>query len=113
MVASQLSFTSRRVLLAGLAASSALALPACSSLGTLSLVDAIRRLLTRSSRNALARLVAPGGFYDNELARLDLPEVFGSRGGVLQNILTRRYSRGACSAALTGLPNRARAAPRR
>ncbi len=88
MVASELSFTSRRAVLAGLAASSALALPACSTLESLSLVDAIRRLLTRSTRNALARLGAPGGFYDNELARLDLPEVFGGRGNVLQNILT-------------------------
>lgn len=88
MPARQLSFTSRRTVLAGLAASSMLALPGCATLGSLSLVDAIRRLLARSTRLALARLVAPGGFYDNELARLDLPEVFGSRGNVLQSILT-------------------------
>ena len=94
MVAMQQSFTSRRVLLAGLAASSALALPGCATLGALSLVDAIRRLLTRSTRNALARLVAPGGFYDNELARLDLPDVFGSRGNVLQSILTSAVFKG-------------------
>ena len=88
MPARQLSFTSRRTVLAGLAASSMLALPGCATLGSLSLVDAIRRLLERSTRAALARLAAPGGFYDNELARLDLPEVFGSRGNVLQSILT-------------------------
>ena len=88
MVTSQSSCTSRRTLLAGLAASSALALGGCASLGHLSLVDAIRRLLERSTRAALARLAAPGGFYDNELARLDLPDVFGSRGNVLQSILT-------------------------
>lgn len=88
MVAPHLSIAARRSVLAGLAAGSLLSLPGCSSLGDLSLVDAIRRLLTRSTRAALARLVAPGGFYDNELARLDLPEVFGSRGNVLQSILT-------------------------
>lgn len=113
MVATQHSFTSRRALLAGLAASSALTLPACSSLGGLSLVDAIRRLLTRSTRNALARLVAPGGFYDNELARLDLPEVFGSRGGVLQNILTSAVFKGRLQRSLNRVAEQGarRAAP--
>ncbi len=88
MVATELSFASRRAVLAGLAASTVLALPGCSSLPALSLVEAIRRLLVRSTRQALARLTAPGGFYDSELSRLDLPDVFGSRGGVLQSILT-------------------------
>lgn len=113
MVATQHSFASRRTVLAGLAASSALTLPACSSLGSLSLVDAIRRLLTRSTRNALARLVAPGGFYDNELARLDLPEVFGSRGGVLQSILTSAVFKGRLQKSLNRVAERGarRAAP--
>ena len=83
MVAAQFPRAARRQFLAGAAAAGLMALPGCATLGSLSLVDAIRRLLTRSTRNALARLVAPGGFYDNELARLDLPDVFGSRGGVL------------------------------
>lgn len=78
----------RRMFLAGAAAVGVMALPGCSSLGTISLVDAIRRLLERSTGNALARLAASGGFWDNQLARLDLPEVFGSRGSVLQSILT-------------------------
>lgn len=79
---------SRRTILAGGAATAALALPGCSSLGGFSLVEAVRRLLERSTRLAFARLMAPGGFWDNQLARLDLPDVFGSRGGVLQSILT-------------------------
>ena len=78
----------RRTFLAGVAATGALALAGCNSMPAFSLTEAIRRLLTRASRAAFARLTAPGGFYDNELARLDLPEVFGRRGGVLQNILT-------------------------
>jgi hypothetical protein len=57
-------------------------------LGGFSFVDAVRRLLTLSSTAALDRLIAPGGFYDNQIARLALPDVFGSRGGVLANILT-------------------------
>jgi len=81
----------RRHFMAGVAAATLLALPGCTTtggFGGLSLVEVIRRLLGRASSQALARLAAPGGFYDNQLARLDLPDVFGSRGGVLQGILT-------------------------
>jgi hypothetical protein len=56
--------------------------------GGFSFVDAVRRLLELSSFAAFDRLMAPGGFYDNQVARLNLPEVFGSRGGVMANILT-------------------------
>jgi hypothetical protein len=107
------SFTSRRVMLAGLAATSALALPGCASIERVNLVDAIRRLLMRSSRNALARLMAPGGFYDDELARLELPEVFGSRGGVLQSILTSPLFKSRLQRSLNRIAERGarRAAP--
>jgi len=107
------SFTSRRVVLAGLAASSALALPGCASIERINLVDAIRRLLMRSSRNALARLMAPGGFYEDELARLELPEVFGSRGGVLQSILTSPLFKSRLQRSLNRIAERGarRAAP--
>jgi len=107
------SFTSRRVMLAGLAASSALALPGCASIERINLVDAIRRLLMRSSRNALARLMAPGGFYDDELARLELPEVFGRRGGVLQSILTSPLFKSRLQRSLNRIAERGarRAAP--
>jgi len=88
MVTAQISPVSRRRLLAGAVASAVLVLPGCAAVEGWSLVDAIRRLLERASANALARLAAPGGFWDNQLARLDLPDVFGSRGTVLQNILT-------------------------
>lgn len=88
MVSLQFDRPARRQFLVGAAAVGVLAVPGCTSLGSLSLVDAIRRLLERSTRGALARLIAPGGFYDSELTRLDLPDVFGSRGNVLQSILT-------------------------
>ncbi len=78
----------RRNFLAGAAATGLLVLPGCASMGGFSLVDAVRRLLERSTGNALARLTAPGGFWDNQLARLDLPEVFGGRGTVIQSILS-------------------------
>lgn len=84
----QAAFTNRRTLMLGMAATSALAVSGCASLPAFSLTEAIRRLLMLSSQNALARLMAPGGFWDNQLARLDLPEVFGNRGTVLQALLS-------------------------
>ena len=82
----------RRGFVVGLGALSATALVPLSGcaggLGGFSFVEAVRRLLTLSSVAALDRLTAPGGFYDDQVARLNLPDVFGSRGGVLANILT-------------------------
>jgi len=88
MANTQYSPVSRRWLLAGAGASAIVLLPGCESVRRWSLIDAIRRLLERASANALARLMAPGGFWDNQLARLDLPDVFGKRGNALQAILT-------------------------
>lgn len=88
MAAEQFSPLGRRAFLAGAAATGILALPGCASIQHYSLVDAIRRLLMRASQQALARLSAPGGFWDNEIARLDLPDAFGNRGSILQGILT-------------------------
>ena len=113
MVAAEFKPIGRRAFIAGAAATSVLALPGCSSLGGLSLVDAIRRLLERSTSGALARLAAPGGFYDNELARLDLPDVFGSRGNVLQDILTSAVFKGRLAKGSIPSPKPAPAAPRR
>ena len=78
----------RRSFLAGTAAVGVLSLTGCETLMRWSLVDAIRRLLYLSAQNAFARLMAPDGFWDNQLARLDLPDILGSRGNVLTDILT-------------------------
>lgn len=83
------SQASRRRFLAGMGAgASLLAFPACQSMGGWSLVDAIRRLLFLSSERAFARLTAPGGFWDEQVAALGLPDLIGSRGGVVASILT-------------------------
>jgi Protein of unknown function (DUF4197) len=66
----------RHLLLAGVA-SATLALPGCESMPGLSLTEAIRRLLTLASQNALALLMQPGGFYDSSVARIALPDRFG------------------------------------
>lgn len=78
----------RRAVLAGISATGLLTLSGCAANGALSFTEAIRRLLALSTQNAFLRLTAPGGFYDNQLVRLDLPDVLGSRGSVVQGILT-------------------------
>jgi len=80
--------TGRRNFLAGAAAAGLLTLPACSGFGGYSLIQAVRDLLELSTQRAFARLMAPDGFWDNQLARLALPDLLGSRGNVLQSILT-------------------------
>lgn len=79
----------RRAFLAGSAAAGVLLLPGCQSMGGISMVEAIRRLLTLSSQAAFALLTAPGGFWDSEVARFEAPELFGNSGtGLLRNLLT-------------------------
>lgn len=77
----------RRSFLAGTAASGLLLLPGCASVGGFSMVEAIRRLLMLSSERAFARLTAPGGFWDSEVARFDLPVLFTGSGGTIRNLL--------------------------
>jgi hypothetical protein len=80
---------SRRIFIAGvLAAGAALALPGCATTGVVSFTEAIRRLLLLSSERAFARLAAPGGYWDQQVARIGLNGFFGNRGNVLANILT-------------------------
>jgi Protein of unknown function (DUF4197) len=80
----------RRALLAGAAGAGALLLlPGCVGTGGgFSLVEAVRRLLLLASENAFARLTAPGGFWDEQVARIGLDQLIGSRGDVLSRILT-------------------------
>ena len=82
----------RRGFVLGMGALSATAmvpLSGCANgFGGFNFVEAVRRLLTLSSVAAIDRLTGPGGFYDDQVSRLNLPEVFGSRGGILANILT-------------------------
>lgn len=80
----------RRRLLAGAAGgASLLLLPACTTLGGgFSLTEAVRRLLLLASENAFARLTAPGGFWDEQVARIGLGTVMGTRGDILSRILT-------------------------
>lgn len=80
----------RRGLFAGIAGAGALLLlPACASTGpAFSMEEAVRRLLLAASENAFARLTEPGGFWDDQVARVGLDQFFGARGNTLSRILT-------------------------
>jgi hypothetical protein len=80
----------RRALLGGAAGGAALlVLPGCASMGGgFSMEEAVRRLLLLASDNAFARLTAPGGFWDEQVARIGLEQFLGARGNTLSRILT-------------------------
>ncbi|WP_347304279.1 DUF4197 domain-containing protein [Croceibacterium sp. TMG7-5b_MA50] len=75
-------------LAAGLAAALPLGLAGCAAGGPgISLTEAVRRLLLLSSERAFARLTAPGGYWDEALARADLSDRMGARGDALTRVL--------------------------
>ena len=79
----------RRKFLSGAALGAlALTLPACSTIPGLSFTDAIRRMLLLSSERAFARLTAPHGYWDEQVGRIGLGNLLGTRGDVLSSILT-------------------------
>ena len=81
---------SRRSLLCSAALLPILTLPGCAETGRFSLVEAIRRLLSLSAQRAFANLMRENGFYDDQLARISLPDALGGSKGadVLTAVLT-------------------------
>ena len=55
--------------------------------GGYSIEEIVQRLLTLSSQRAFARLLQPGGFYDDALARIDVPDAVTGGSGVLGAVL--------------------------
>ncbi|WP_128893069.1 DUF4197 domain-containing protein [Erythrobacter sp. HKB08] len=78
----------RRAFLGGSAATGAILLSGCAGLPGYGLTDAIRRLLLLSSERAFARLTAPGGYWDDQVGRIGLGNILGTRGDILASILT-------------------------
>lgn len=82
------SALARRGVLIGGASGALLALAGCATIHHDLVTRSVRKLMRRSAENAFARLMAPDGFWDSSVARLQLPALFGQRGGVLADILT-------------------------
>ncbi len=68
-------------------------------LGSYGIDEGVRRLLTLSSQRAFERLIRPGGFYDDQLTRLTLPET-GGQNGVLAAVLRTNAVRGRIAMAM-------------
>jgi hypothetical protein len=65
-----------------------LPLGACATgLGGAGVDEGVRRLLTLSSQRAFARLLQPGGFYDDQLTRIAPPASAAGTNGVLGAVL--------------------------
>lgn len=96
---------SRRSLLCSAALLPILTLPGCAETGRFSLVEAIRRLLSLSAQRAFANLMRENGFYDDQLARISLPDALGGSKGadvlavlasaLFRNRLTKQVNRAA------------------
>lgn len=82
------SLPNRRAILGGMTSIAVLSLAGCATYPAFTLEDAVRRLLYVSTDRAFARLLQPGGFWDDSVARLALPQAIGNRGGIMQRILT-------------------------
>lgn len=80
-------------------------LSGCASLPGISLTDSLRRLMTLSSQRAFAQLIEPGGFYDDQLTRIALPDQFG--GGAGSSLLSAVLSSGRVRTELQQQVNRA------
>jgi hypothetical protein len=79
-----------------------LAIGACAApIGQFSLEEGVRRLLTLSSERAFARLLRPGGFYDDQLTRILPPDTApGGTNGMLAAILRTNAVRNRMAIAL-------------
>ena len=95
----------RRFLLTGAALLPLLALSGCAAMPGLSLTEAIRRLLSLASQRAFAALMADNGFYDSNVARIDLPPELGGPGA--SSLLARALRAGPIKDRLTRQVNRA------
>ena len=78
----------RRTVLGGILALGATTLPGCAAVQTASMTDAVRKMLYLASQNAFDRLTGPGGFYDDRLNRIELPEGLRKGGDKLAHFLT-------------------------
>lgn len=93
-----------------------LALPGCAGgFGGFAVEDAIRRLLTLSSQRAFQRLLTDEGFFQDDVARIPLPEQLGGSrttsalalllgSGLVRDRLLRLVNRAAADAAEAAAP---------
>ncbi len=80
---------SRRLLISSALTLPIIGLAGCAGQG-ISLVEAIRRLLSLSSQRAFASLMRENGFLDDAIAKIDVPDALGGvRAGVVVSAILR------------------------
>ncbi len=96
----------RRTVLSGMVAVPLVALSGCAAGGLgFDLTEAIKRLLSLSSQRAFAALLQPNGFFDSNIAKIDLPPQMGGQGAT--NILSAILRSGPVRERLVKQVNRA------
>ncbi|VXC90296.1 DUF4197 family protein [Sphingomonas sp. AX6] len=80
----------RRRLMAFAAIAPIIGLSACATpMGGYTLDEGVRRLMIVSSQRAFQRLIQPGGFYDDQLTRIEIPDFEGDRSGAVLSAILR------------------------
>lgn len=95
----------RRGMLALLAMMPLAALGACATGSSrYTLEEGVRHLLQLSTQRAFARLTQPGGFYDDQITRIRIPDLAGDRSGaVIAAVLQTHAVRDRIAWALDGV----------
>lgn len=99
---------SRRAFMGGAASLALLGMSSgvagCASIPGFSLTDAIQRLMQVSSERAFARLTAPDGYWDSQIAQVGLDGFLGGGGGnSLGSLLTSTLFKGRLQSAFAGI----------
>ena len=101
----------RRGFLSGSAALvAATAVSGCASIPGFGLTEAIQRILSLSSERAFARLTAPDGYWDSQIAQIGLNSFLGSNGNALGSILTSSLFKRRLEGAFAGVAEKGAAA---
>lgn len=79
----------RRGILAALALLPLVGLAGCATGPRYTLEEGVHRLLMLSSQRAFGRLTQPGGFYDDQLTRIQPPDLAGDRTGAVISAMLR------------------------
>lgn len=99
--------TSRRAFMGGAASLAVVGMSGgvagCASIPGFGLTEAIQRLLQVSSQRAFARLTAPDGYWDSQIAQIGIGSFLGGGSNSLGSLLTSSLFKGRLERAFAGV----------